>query len=197
MNYKLIRGNRNDLDTAEKAYIADVPWGSEYTPVSFFQGVFEEGKGFWFKLTALESNPVATMEGFAPSVSLDSCLEMFLCFDPEHTDSYINFEMNPKGAYLYAVGKDRFGREILNTDVMPAVKGEICEESWNVTLFIPLKAIEQVYGALPFASGYTIKGNAFKCGGKAPVPHHLTWSPVQRTERDFHRPNCFGTLEIL
>ena len=197
MNYKLIRGKADDLATAEKAYIADVPWGSEYTPTSFFQGVFIEGEGFLFKLTALEKDPTVTMEGFAPAVSLDSCLEIFLNFDPAHTESYINFEMNPKGAYLYGIGPDRYGREILNASVMPTVKGEIGEDSWSVTLFIPLKTIESVYGNLNFVPGYQLKGNAFKCGGKAPVPHHLTWSPVQRTERDFHRPNCFGTLEIL
>ncbi len=197
MNYKIIRGNATDLNSAEKAYIADIPWGSEYTPTSFFQGVFSEGEGFLFKLTALEKNPTATMEGFAPYVSMDSCLEIFLNFDPEHTDTYINFEMNPNGAYLYGVGPDRFGRTLLEAPVMPTVKGEISEDSWNVTLRIPLEAIEAVYGKLSFHSGYKLRGNAFKCGGKAPVPHHLTWSPVQRTERDFHRPNCFGTLELL
>ena len=80
---------------------------------------------------------------------------------------------------------------------MPTVQGEILEDSWSVTLLIPFKAIEAVYGKLNFTAGYKLRGNAFKCGGKAPVPHHLTWNPVQRTERDFHRPDCFGTFEIL
>ena len=105
--------------------------------------------------------------------------------------------MNPKGAYLYGVGYDRYGRTYLESKVMPTVKGEILSDSWNVTLFIPLEAIEAVYGKLQFTGGYKLRGNAFKCGGKAPVPHHLTWSPVQRNQRDFHRPACFGTFEIL
>lgn len=197
MNYKIIRGKRCDLDSAEKAYIADIPWGSTYTPTSFFQGVFLEKEGFLFKLTCLEKDPTATMEGFAPAVSLDSCLEIFLNFDPEHTENYINFEMNPKGAYLFAVGPDRYGRKTLDAPVMPEVSGEVLTDSWSVTLFIPLAAIEAVYGTMDFKAGSKIKGNAFKCGGKAPIPHHLTWSPVQRTERDFHKPACFGTLEIL
>lgn len=197
MNYKIIRGKKSELDLTEKAYIADVPWGSEYTPTSYFQGLYVEGEGFLFKLTALESNPTVTMEGFAPHVSLDSCLEIFINFDPSVTDTYINFEMNPKGAYLFGIGPDRFGRKILECPVMPTVKGEILEDSWSVTLFIPNESIEAVYGPLSFAPGSVLKGNTFKCGGKAPVPHHLTWSPVQRTERDFHRPACFGTLEIL
>jgi len=197
MNYQIMHGTASDLDAAEKAYIADIPWGSTYTPTSFFQGVFSEKEGFFFKLTALEQNPTVTMEGFAPAVSQDSCLEIFLNFDPEHSDNYINFEMNPKGAYLYAVGQDRFGRKFLDAPVMPVARGEILEDRWSVTLHVPFEAIEAVYGKLSFASGYKLKGNAFKCGGKAPVPHHLTWSPVQRTERDFHRPACFGTFEIL
>lgn len=197
MNYQLIRGDATALDCAEKAYISDIPWGSEYTPTSYFQGVFIEKEGFLFKLTALEQNPTATMEGYTPQVSLDSCLEIFLNFDPEHTDTYINFEMNPKGAYLYGVGHDRYGRTRLENKVMPTVKGEISSDSWSVTLFIPFETIEAVYGKLNFTTGYKLRGNAFKCGGKAPVPHHLTWSPVQRTERDFHKPACFGTFEIL
>ncbi len=197
MNYKIIRAKADALDTAEKAYISDIPWGSEYTPTSFFQGIFVEEEGFLFKLTALEKNPTVTMEGFAPAVSLDSCLEIFLNFDPEHTDTYINFEMNPKGAYLYGVGPDRFGRAILDAPVMPTVKGEIHRDFWCVTLFIPLEAIQAVYGNVSFKAGSRLRGNAFKCGGKAPVPHHLTWSPVQRNERDFHRPACFGTFEII
>ena len=197
MNYQLIRGDAITLESAEKAYISDIPWGSEYTPTSFFQGVFVENEGFLFKLTAMEQNPTVTMEGFAPAVSLDSCLEIFLNFDPEHTDNYINFEMNPKGAYLFGVGPDRYGRTLLKADEMPTVKGEIAQDSWSVTLFIPFKAIEAVYGKLNFTTGYKLRGNAYKCGGKAPVPHHLTWSPVQRTQRDFHKPACFGTFEIL
>lgn len=197
MTYKIIRANKEAVSSAEKAYISDIPWGSSYTPTSYFQGVFVEGEGFLFKLTALEQNPTVTMEGFSPAVSMDSCLEIFLNFDPEHTDTYINFEMNPKGAYLYGVGPDRFGRAILSAPVMPTVKGEINKNSWSVTLFIPLEAIETVYGPLPIGVGYKLRGNAYKCGGKAPVPHHLTWSPVQRTERDFHRPACFGTFEIV
>lgn len=197
MNYRLIRGAASDLESAEKAYISDVPWGAAYTPTSYFQGVFVEGEGFLFKLTALEQNPTATMEGFAPAVSLDSCLEIFLNFDPEHTENYINFEMNPKGAYLYAFGADRYGRTRLEAEVMPSVTGEILPDSWSVTLFIPFKAIEAVYGKLNFTPGFKLRGNAYKCGGKAPVPHHLAWSPVQRTQRDFHKPACFGTFEIL
>ena len=195
MTYQIIRGTAADLENTEKAYIADIPWGSEYTPTSFFQGVFVENKGFIFKLTALEKNPTATMEGFAPHVCADSCLEIFLNFDPEHSNQYINFEMNPKGAYLYGVGQDRYGREILKAPVMPEVKGEIGEDAWCVTLFIPLEAIEHVYGKIDFTAGYKFKGNAYKCG--APVTHYMTWSPVQRNERDFHRPACFGTFEIL
>ncbi len=197
MNYKIIRGKVSDLDSAEKAYINDVPWGSEYTPISYFQGVFVENEGFLFKLTALEKNPTVTMEGFSPAVCMDSCLEMFLNFDPENTDTYINFEMNPKGAYLYGVGYDRYGRKFLEADVMPTVEGNISEDSWSVTLFVPLASIEAVYGKTEFTPGKKLKGNAFKCGGNAPVPHYITWSPVQRTERDFHKPDCFGTLEIL
>lgn len=198
MNYNIICGLETDLENAEKAYIADVPWGAEYTPTSYFQGVYVKDKGFYFRLTCLEKDPVARLTGCCHGVSADSCLELFLNFDPEKSENYINFEMNPNGAHLFGVGKDRYGRYDLETEVMPQVKAEILPDLWHVTLFVPLESLAPVYGSLSFEPGCVLKGNAFKCGGKdAPCTHYLSWSPMQKNERDFHRPDRFGTFTII
>ncbi len=198
MNYNLICGTKEDVISAEKAYISDVPWGASYTPVSFFQGVYLEDEGFLFRITCEEENPKATLTGACHGVSADSCLELFLNFDPEHNENYINFEMNPNGAYLFGIGKDRFGRVDLETDIMPTVTPEVNEKSWSITLFIPLESLIPVYGKLSFKKGDVLKGNAYKCGGKdAPCTHYISWSPLQKNERDFHRPDCFGTFTII
>ncbi len=197
MNYTIICGNENDLEKAEKAYISNVPWGAEYTPTSYFQGVYLKDEGFLFRLTCEEENPTATLSGNCHGVALDSCLELFLNFDPENNENYINFEMNPKAAHLFGVGKDRYGRTDLENDIMPTVKSEITKDNWSVTLFVPLAALTPVYGELHFGPGSVLKGNAFKCGGStAPCTHYLSWAPMQKNERDFHRPDCFGSFII-
>ena len=111
--------------------------------------------------------------------------------------SYINFEMNAIGSYLYGIGPDRHDRVELRTPHMPQVEAEISEGVWSVTLFIPLATIEAVYGKVDFVPGYTFIGNAFKCGDLTPDPHYLSWAPLQRDVVDFHRSDKFGTFTIL
>ena len=197
MNYNIICGKREDLDKAEIAYINDVPWGSTYTPECGFQGIFIPEEGFLFRLFCVEKNPRITYLEPGGEVCEDSCLELFLNFAPEKSKSYINFEMNAAGAYQFGIGPDRYDRVEMNTPHMPTVKAEILEDKWQVTLFIPLKAIEAVYGKNDFAKGYTITGNAFKCGDLTESEHYLTWAPVQRDAMDFHRSDRFGTFTII
>lgn len=197
MNYDLIRGTRESLENAAEAKICDVPWGSTYTPDCRFRGVYIEGEGFLFRLSAYETNPRITYLEPGGEICEDSCLEIFLNFAPEKTDSYINFEMNAAGAYLFGTGPDRYDRKDLLTPVMPTVSAKVTDEMWEVELFIPNETIFAEYGKIDFVPGYTLKGNAFKCGDLTEEPHYLTWAPVQRDEMDFHRPDHFGTFTIV
>ena len=197
MKYQIIRGERAALENAEKAIIADVPWGSSYTPDCHFQGIYVEGEGFLFRLTCYEKNPRITYLEPGGEVCEDSCLELFLNFAPEKTADYVNFEMNAAGAYLFGVGPDRYVRTELNTPVMPTVEAKIEEDRWSVTLLIPNETIFSLYGKIDFAPGYRLTGNAFKCGDLTESPHYLSWSPMQRDAMDFHRSDRFGTFEIL
>ncbi|MBR2616550.1 MAG: hypothetical protein IKC69_07725 [Clostridia bacterium] len=197
MNYKIIRGDASLLNTAREERIADVPWGSTYTPDSRFCGVFVEGKGFLFRLRSFESNPRTEHKNHWEEVCEDSCLEIFLNFAPEKSRSYINFEMNAIGSYLFGIGPDRHDRVELRTPHMPEVKAEIGDGVWTVTLFIPIETIEAVYGKIDFKAGYTFTGNAFKCGDLTPSPHYLSWAPLQRDVVDFHRSDKFGSFTLL
>jgi len=197
MKYQIIRGDAASLDTAVEAKICDVPWGSTYTPDSRFKGIFMEGKGFLFQLSCYESNPRREHKIPGEEVCEDSCLEIFLNFAPDKSTSYINFEMNAGGCYLFGIGPDRYERVDLETPVMPEVKAEIGDGIWTATLFIPLETIENVYEKIDFKPGYTFKGNAFKCGDLTESPHYLSWAPLQRDAIDFHRSDRFGTFEIL
>lgn len=197
MNYQIIRGDEKALESALDAKINDVPWGSTYTPDCRFKGIYIESKGFLFELRCYEKNPRITYLEPGGEVCEDSCLEIFLNFAPEKSKSYINFEMNAAGAYLFGVGPDRHDRVELKADVMPKVKAEILEDMWKVTLFIPNKTVFDVYGKVDFAAGYTFTGNAFKCGDLTDEEHYLSWAPLQRDVVDFHRSDKFGTFTIV
>ena len=198
MNYNIICGNKSDLEKADKGYISSIPWGATYTPTAYFQGVFEKDKGFHFRLTCLEKDPVGRLTGCCHGVSADSCMEIFLNFSPEKSDTYINFEMNSLGAHLFGLGKDRYGRVDMAEDVMPEVSAKILDDRWVVDLFVPIASLKGIYGDLTFDVGSVLKGNAYKCGGPdAPCTHYLSWSPMQTNERDFHRPDRFGTFTIV
>lgn len=197
MNYDIIRGTREDLDRAEIAMLRDVPWGSTYTPECGFQGVYVENEGFLFRLFCYEKNPRITYLEPGGEVCEDSCLELFLNFAPEKSHSYINFEMNAAGAYLFGIGPDRYDRVEMKTPHMPTVKAEILEDKWQVTLFIPVRAVEAVYGTCDFKAGTCLTGNAFKCGDLTESEHYLAWAPMQRDAMDFHRSDRFGTFRIL
>ncbi len=195
MNYSIVRAPFSDLDKAPIAPIDQIPWGATFTPKAYFQGVFDETCGFYFRFTRFEKNPVITKVGNCHGVAADSCVELFLNFSPETSASYINFEMNAGGGYLFGFGIDRFGREDIKTQVMPEVSPLILEDRWIVDLFVPLETLEELYGKTDFKAGTVLKGNAYQCGS-VPV-HYLTWAPVQTNERDFHRPACFGTFTLL
>ncbi len=197
MNYGIIRGNQEALDAATEAKIQDVPWGSTYTPDCRFKGIYMENKGFLFQLCCYEKNPRITYLEPGGEVCEDSCLEIFLNFAPEKSSSYINFEMNAGGAYLFGIGPDRYDRVDLKTPHMPEVKAEILEDKWQVTLFIPNETIYAVYGKIDFKPGYTFTGNAFKCGDLTEEEHYLSWAPLQRDAVDFHRSDKFGTFTLL
>ncbi len=197
MKYQIIRGDESKLQDASEAMIHDVPWGSTYTPDSRFKGIYIEGKGFLFNLCCYESNPRAEQKENYSSVCEDSCLEIFLNFAPDKSNSYINFEMNSIGTYLISIGPDRYNRFDIHTPIMPEVKARVREGIWDVTLFIPNETLYYLYGKIDFKPGYTFTGNAFKCGDKTASPHYLSWAPMQRDAMDFHRSDRFGTFEIV
>jgi hypothetical protein len=38
------------------------------------------------------------------------------------------------------------------------------------------------------------RGNFYKCGNATSRPHWLSWAPL--TDRNFHLPVCFGSLDL-
>lgn len=199
MTYTVATHSAPAVDSAEKAKICLENWpGFSYRPACTAQLEYVPELGFTVKLICHESAPLARYTQFMDDVWNDSCLEFFVNFAPQNTDKYLNFEMNAKGAWLVGFGKEREGR------VVPALfegyahppKATIEADRWSVELFLPLKDMKELFGDFDPQPGYRFLGNFYKCGDETPAEHYLSWHPITSAGPDFHRPECFGTLEI-
>lgn len=134
----------------------------------------------------------------------DSCCEFFVQ-DPSPLSGglYYNFEVNAAGKLLACRGTGREGRQPLSEEEFASIvrladfpyglpferEGGIWQ--WRVALLIPLELI----GA--DSETKQLRANFYKCGDLTAHPHFLSWSAVETARPDFHRPEFFGTLELL
>ncbi len=154
------------------------------------------GKGILVCFEADEPSPRAVFENRDDPVYNDSCMELF--FQPFADDErYINFEINPNGAYLCAVGCDRNDRVFLReiSDCAPDIKACISDSGWSAELFIPEQLVSDVFGrSFSVADTGYIRANCYKCGDLTPSPHYASLFFVDTPNPDYHRPEFFGRI---
>lgn len=182
-----------------RAPIDQYAWSEDYTPAAYAQLIRVEGYGFALRMVCREKQPRAVHTEYNQPVYTDSCLEFFAAWDQD-SDKYLNMEMNAKGTLLSCVGKDRYER-VPTLDVcgeLPKVQGFVGEDEWGIVARIPFSVIKGVYGIgeETLVSGYTFRGNFYKCGDETEVAHYGSWSRVGTEKPDFHRPEYFGALVI-
>lgn len=195
MQYIIRVKDEIDFSDCEKAVISNYKWTEGYAPEAFAQLLYIKDKGFALKMTAVESEPRAVYSNYNDPVYKDSCLEFFVNFD--NGDKYLNFEMNSNGAFLAAVRTDRYNKTAIDELApLPEVKVEKCENAWTVSVFFSNEFIEKTFGKIDIKSGYSFKGNFYKCGDDTDIPHFGMWSPVDNETPDFHRPEFFGDLIV-
>ena len=157
-------------------------------------GVLQEG--ILVCLEADEPSPRAVFTGRDEPVWNDSCMEFF--FQPFVDDErYINFEINPNGACLCAVGCGRNDRVFLRelSSLAPEVKAQVSERGWKAELFIPEQLISDVFGrAFSVANTEYIRANCYKCGDLTPSPHYASLFPIDTPNPDYHRPEFFSKI---
>ncbi|MBQ3792143.1 MAG: hypothetical protein II797_03465 [Clostridia bacterium] len=154
-------------------------WKEGWTPRSEAKVVLAQDYGFLAHLTSEEDKPFSRYTRFYDPVWNDSCLEFFVGFDGGKKD-YLNIEMNPIGGYLIGFGPGREGRVRIDEIVgepFPEM-AEIHPGKWSVTVAISFEDIEKIFGLKKetFVSGYSFRGNFFKCGSEAPVVHYGMWN---------------------
>lgn len=202
-NVKTIK-NDVDYNEAEILEIKNYPWECVYRPKTFARLVYVENKGFELKMWCYEENPKAVYHNPNEPVHTDSCMEAFINFYPDMQDKgYVSYEMNANGASHHSFGTERSTRDYvvnlgLPHPIVDVKRKTIDKESvWEVTTFITLEHIQELYGKSEFKVGDKLSANFYKCGDKTEIAHFGTWNPVVAPEPDFHRPECFGELIII
>lgn len=132
-----------------------------------------------------------TLEDQGP-VWKDSCVEFFSC--PGDDGIYYNIESNCAAAVLVAAGPDRNDREPAPAEVLQGIKRYRFQSGndWELALMIPYSTYFK--HDITSLAGRRIGANFYKCGDDLPVPHFVTWNPVNTEKPDYHRPEFFGTL---
>ena len=131
----------------------------------------------------------------------DSCVEFF--FAPREDGLYYNLECTCTGKLFLCRGEGRHGRESLPETAYSAVLRRpslgtapfgLREEptAWELALDIPAST----FGLDTFC-GLQARGNFYKCGDLLPVPHYLSWAPIDTPKPDFHRPEYFDKLIFI
>ena len=136
-------------------------------------------------------------------VSDDSGVEFFMQLpgSPE----YWNFEFNCIGT-VNASHRERRDAPVRLTDEQiasirrcPSCGTRPFEEmeglfSWNLVVAIPFSLIGIDITA-PDAPKQ-IRANFYKCAGKTSMPHFISWAPIDAEKPNFHRPDCFGIINL-
>lgn len=196
MTYTVIRQKILDFDKVKPLYINHYEWGGIYRPATFAKLALVEGKGFALQMTCYEKYPKAVYKKFNDPVWLDSCLEFFASFNKD-SNLYINLEMNSDGAFLMGLRESREKKQNA-ADIAPIPCTKVIKTGgyWQVEYFFSFDVLDKLFGKVDYVSGYTFKGNFYKCGDETEYPHFGMWNPVQTPKPDFHRPEYFGELVI-
>ena len=192
-----------DWNRIPAAVISTYKWVHGYAPAAMAKMVYVEGECFVLHMVCGEERPRVTCHAYNEPVYKDSCMEFFAVWDAA-SDRYVNMEMNAAGTLLSNIGSDRHERApILDVcgEIFP-VESEILSDAWTVTATVPLAMIAKLYGtdakslASRLVSGYTFRGNFYKCGDETKIPHFGMWNEVETATPDFHRPEFFGELVL-
>ena len=169
-------------------------WGGDYRPEARAYAA-RDAAGLNVLLCANESTVSGAVTAFNGDVWTDSCLEFF--FRPFPDDPrYVNIEANAAGAALIGIGAGREGRMRL-AECPPGMDFRASAHQggwWAVAYTVPFELIEALYGR-PMDLRTPFLGN-FYCCDETLHPHFGSWSPIAAPEPDFHRPECFGQLNI-
>lgn len=172
-------------------------WDSETHYDTFFKMCLVKGKGIYVRMRTNETKLRTLNTERDSNIWEDSCMEFF--FRPfAHREEYLNFEMNPNGAWLCQYGKGRDGRVFLKdlTDCSADIKTDVNTDGWKLELFVPCELISEAFGEEFFPQEGTLKGNFYKCGDLTEKVHYDSFAEMTTLPPGFHNPDCFAEIVI-
>lgn len=186
------------IDECERLYIGNSLWNTEaYHPEVFAQLAYDS-TGFIIKFTVYEKNPMCRRKNHLEPVHLDSCIEWFVCFAPELTPKYFNFEINAAGAMNAGFRLNRYENEPLTPEEIESfgIKTEILSDRWSGCYKIPFAFIASKIPGCKFESGTVLRTNLYKCGEETEQLHFMSCFDIPLEKPDFHCPQFFGEIVI-
>jgi len=194
--YQIKTCEGKELSGAPKAVIDELPWGGSYHPECFAKMIYVRDEGFYTRLYAKEPAPMTTYKNYGDPVCKDSCLEVFVNFDPKDGDLYLSCEANSIGTIESNVGTGRHGRIPTDkkTGMLPDIDTGRDGDYWWVGNFLSLDLLSEVFGDIDTTSGAEYRANFYKCGDCTETEHYITWSPIDLPGPEFHCPEFFGRL---
>lgn len=194
-----------DADGVEFHSIDEVNWKDyPYAPKVQFR-IAHTGKHILLQYQVTEQNVCAIETHDGGRVWEDSCCEFFV--EPEcdglYSDRpYYNLECNCIGTVLLNCGvpgnrqpaPERVLHEIYRWTSLGRTPIDRRDEecSWQLALIIPVSMFFR--HPIHDLSGLHMRGNFYKCGDLLPVPHFLSWNPIDLPKPNFHCPDFFGKL---
>ena len=154
------------------------------------------------RMVCAESEPRATWTRPNDPVHKDSCVEWFLAPWPG-TGLYLNLEANALGTFYAAFGSTSES-EFLTPEqrLMVGCRADVEAEEWSITWTVPAELLDSLAaqaGQEPIAltAGTRMEANFYKCGDDTEVEHYGAWNPIVADTPQFHRPDQFGTIELV
>ena len=172
-------------------------WDSKIHYETSFKMCFVKDRGIYLRMRTNETDIRAVNSRRDENIWEDSCMEFFIC-PFSHREEYLNFEMNPKGAWLCQFGRTRENRAFLKslTDREISLDTRVTSDGWSLEAFIPCELISEAFGEEFIAQECSLKGNFYKCGDLTVKPHYDSFAKMTTLPPGFHNPECFGQLII-
>jgi len=194
-----------DFSLAEEGRVAMVrPESNGPAPETRFY-VLHDGKALYVQFCVKEKYVRSIQTAYQSPVYTDSCVEFFV--QPVRGKGYFNLEINAGGTLLASYiedptrGVNGFAKWTpMNLDwasqleirsSLPRVVEPEQALDWTLRYRLPWALLERYTG--PFTDN-SWRGNFYKCGNATSHPHWVSWAPL--TARNFHLPECFGSLVI-
>lgn len=171
------------------AQICRYPWDQTgYKPEARAYLAHNES-GLIVLMCAKEETIAAEETNFGGAVCRDSCLEFFFNPRPAEQDEYINVEVNCAGVMHIGFGSGRDDRRVLQ-QVPDGVRISHSRHDgawWAVCYTLPFSLIGRCAGEF--------RANFYTCD-ETLHEHYGTWNAVSAAQPDFHRPECFGNVQM-